>query len=52
MSDRFGDTTELQLETIAEAPADDGTLRYQMDNSDDDLGDLDGQVEPGLVVFL
>jgi hypothetical protein len=52
MSDRFSDTTELQLETIAEAPADDGTLRYQMDNSDDDLGDLDGQVEPGLVAFL
>lgn len=52
MGDRFGDTTELQLETIAETPATDCTPRYQMDDSDDDLGDLDGQVEPGLVAFL
>lgn len=51
MSDRFGDSAELQLDDIAETPTDDSTLRHQMDNIEEDLGDLDGQVEPGLVAF-
>lgn len=51
MSDRFGDTTELQLNSIAEAPADGSTLQHQMENFEDDLVNFDGQAEPGSVAF-
>ncbi len=52
MSDGFGDTTELQLDNIEEVTADSSIMQHQPDSYEGDLGDLDGQVEPGSVAFL
>jgi len=47
MSDRFGDTIDLQLDAIAETPADDSTLQYQIDSVDTNIEDFDGPIDPG-----
>ena len=47
MSDRFGDTTELQLDAIAETSADDSVPQRQIDSFEADAEDFDGQVDPG-----
>ena len=52
MSDHFGDTTQLTFDAIAETPADDSTLRRQVDNSEANVEDSTGQVDAGSVTFL
>ena len=47
MSDQLGDTTELQLEAIAETSADDGTQQRQIDNFVTDARELDGRADTG-----